>query len=145
MGAKHHLQRHFSTAHPEKEWLIKEEFYKSNSADPTYDPKEEYDQEDFTEFCEPYLEEIEDDFIDYSASNEYSQNAKPPRPKIPKSEVKKVPKVHKCPHATCDKFFSKPSKAKRHHEQVHEGLRPFACTDCDMKYKTKKNLQRHQE
>ena len=83
--AKHHLQRHFSTAHPEKEWLIKEEFYKSNSGDPTYDPKEEYeDQEDFTEFCEPYLEEIEDDFIDYSATNEYTQNAKPPRPKFQK-------------------------------------------------------------
>ena len=41
--AKHHLKRHFAAVHQDKDWLIKEEFNKSNYGkteewDPDYDP-----------------------------------------------------------------------------------------------------------
>ena len=74
---------------------------------------------------------MEDDYIDYSASNEYTEeDVKPQVPKVQKSvllqyksgEVKPKPRIHKCPSATCDKMFSKPSYAKHHHDTVRWGL-----------------------
>ena len=134
--AKHHLKRHFASVHQDKDWLIKEEFNKSNYGkteefdpdyDPDYNPDDDYDyQDNIAEICEPYLEEMEDDYIDYSASNEYTEDVKPQVPKVQKQvllqyksgEVKPKPRIHKCPSATCDKMFSKPSYAKHHHDTV---------------------------
>ena len=96
-----------------------------NYLNPDYDY-----QDNIAEICEPYLEEMEDDYIDYSASNEYTEDVKPQVPKVQKSvllqyksgEVKPKPRIHKCPAATCDKMFSKPSYAKHHHDTVRCGL-----------------------
>ena len=94
-----------------------------NYVNPDYDY-----QDNIAEICEPYLEEMEDDYIDYSASNEYTEEDVKPqvKPKVQKSvllqyksgEVKPKPRIHKCPAATCDKMFSKPSYAKHHHDTV---------------------------
>ena len=51
--AKHHLKRHFASVHQDKDWLIKEEFNKSNYGkteefDPDYDP--DYNPDDDYEY-----------------------------------------------------------------------------------------------
>ena len=62
----------------------------------------------------------------YLYSAEYTEDVKPEVPKVKKQvllqyksgEVKPKPRIHKCPAATCDKMFSKPSYAKHHHDTV---------------------------
>jgi len=45
--------------------------------------------------------------------------------------------------ATCGKTFTKFDSLKRHLQEAHKGLRPFACTLCDKSYGRRDYLQRH--
>ncbi|CDW87070.1 UNKNOWN [Stylonychia lemnae] len=44
----------------------------------------------------------------------------------------------------CQVSFQKPSKLRRHIQNVHEEIRPFKCDDCGQTYKRKEHLTRHQ-
>eukprot|EP00177_Eucheuma_denticulatum_P000298 GFKZ01000515.1.p1 GENE.GFKZ01000515.1~~GFKZ01000515.1.p1 ORF type:complete len:191 (-),score=4.75 GFKZ01000515.1:66-638(-) len=59
------------------------------------------------------------------------------RPPSSSAEVK----PHVCRH--CERSFYKLEQLKRHDRLVHQNLRPFVCTTCDLSFGTKQNMQVH--
>ena len=43
----------------------------------------------------------------------------------------------------CGKAFSKLDSLRRHVNELHKGVRPFACTSCDKNYGRRDYLDRH--
>ncbi|TPX72641.1 hypothetical protein SpCBS45565_g00401 [Spizellomyces sp. 'palustris'] len=51
-------------------------------------------------------------------------------------------KAFKCTHPGCNKRFTRLQNLKSHTD-VHTGMRPFPCDQCDAKFRRRQDLQRH--
>ncbi|KAM3165258.1 Transcription factor IIIA [Lachancea thermotolerans] len=48
-----------------------------------------------------------------------------------------------CEYEGCSKAFTRPSQLTEHQETVHQGLKPFTCTECGRQFTRKTHLERH--
>lgn len=70
-----------------------------------------------------------------------SSSQRPPSSSPPKPSPNVEGKSHVCPY--CQRSFYKLEQLKRHDRLVHQNLRPFVCTTCDLSFGTKQNMQVH--
>ena len=77
-----------------------------------------------------------------------NQNAIKPKKENDSSDpnVEKKPVVKKTYNCKlCGESFTRTNSLKRHILSIHEQRRPYACPQCDQKFKIKYHLQKHVE
>ena len=145
-----HLKSHFSRAHGDKDFVeseIKQEFIEDSYQETDY-----LINENVADYCEPNLEEMNYEFIDYNTRNENYQKSKKKKPKIPgrKSDPEIRKKYTSIIHEgnkqfecnECKKTYATAYGVSIHISSEHEGNRPM-CSVCGKTFCLKKALQNH--
>ena len=125
---------------------------KQEYIDDSYQETDYLINQNVADYCEPNLEEMNYDYIDYSAIPGLAQEPKKKKPKIPGRKIdpeirkKYTPIVHEgnklfeCNE--CKKTYATTYSVRTHISSEHEGNRPM-CTVCAKTFCHKNVLQKH--